>query len=254
MCIMRLCDVFNNDELKYYMLVFFFFKQKTAYEMLRSLVGSEMCIRDRYEAQLVEGGGRNSTGALMLRQSPTGPWKTVCSNNFKKDQRLWYAACSMAGFPPSTVGGRKPHYTFRGATTLSTPYSASSSITLSSACTTALSVETPDDNTILGSCVDFDSSVSCSNIQDVVLDCDPPPTATQSASLLATVSLSPHTPSSTIPSTHTTTPSVSKSPKTLCGGLPLLLLGLSLIHISEPTRLLSISYAVFCLKKKKTNI
>ena len=27
----------------------FFFKQKTAYEMLRSLVGSEMCIRDRVE-------------------------------------------------------------------------------------------------------------------------------------------------------------------------------------------------------------
>src|SRR5678816_3380316 len=26
---------------------------------------------------------------------------------------------------------------------------------------------------------------------------------------------------------------------------------LSLIHISEPTRLLSISYSVFCLKKKK---
>src|SRR5674536_392581 len=31
------------------------------------------------------------------------------------------------------------------------------------------------------------------------------------------------------------------------------LLHLSLIHISEPTRLLSISYAVFCLKKKKKN-
>src|SRR5678816_4620557 len=31
-------------------------------------------------------------------------------------------------------------------------------------------------------------------------------------------------------------------------------LGLSLIHISEPTRLLSISYAVFCLKKKKKNL
>src|SRR5678815_5290171 len=30
-----------------------------------------------------------------------------------------------------------------------------------------------------------------------------------------------------------------------------ILLFLSLIHISEPTRLLSISYAVFCLKKKK---
>ena len=33
--------------MKYY--VFFFFKQKTAYEMLRSLVGSEMCIRDSLE-------------------------------------------------------------------------------------------------------------------------------------------------------------------------------------------------------------
>ena len=31
-------------------------------------------------------------------------------------------------------------------------------------------------------------------------------------------------------------------------------LDLSLIHISEPTRLLSISYAVFCLKKKKKKI
>eukprot|EP00658_Telonema_sp_P-2_P055641 TRINITY_DN44223_c0_g1_i2.p1 TRINITY_DN44223_c0_g1~~TRINITY_DN44223_c0_g1_i2.p1 ORF type:complete len:395 (+),score=101.50 TRINITY_DN44223_c0_g1_i2:93-1277(+) len=31
------------------LFVFFFFKQKTAYEMLRSLVGSEMCIRDRAE-------------------------------------------------------------------------------------------------------------------------------------------------------------------------------------------------------------
>ena len=34
--------------------VFFFFKQKTAYEMLRSLVGSEMCRRDRvYRANSV---------------------------------------------------------------------------------------------------------------------------------------------------------------------------------------------------------
>ena len=28
--------------------IFFFFKQKTAYEIMPSLVGSEMCIRDRY--------------------------------------------------------------------------------------------------------------------------------------------------------------------------------------------------------------
>ena len=33
--------------------------------------------------------------------------------------------------------------------------------------------------------------------------------------------------------------------------VPTGVLSLSLIHISEPTRLLSISYAVFCLKKKK---
>eukprot|EP00658_Telonema_sp_P-2_P063836 TRINITY_DN5264_c0_g1_i1.p1 TRINITY_DN5264_c0_g1~~TRINITY_DN5264_c0_g1_i1.p1 ORF type:complete len:334 (-),score=82.86 TRINITY_DN5264_c0_g1_i1:1197-2198(-) len=41
---------------------FFFFKQKTAYEMLRSLVGSEMCIRDRVSTQ--------STG----RHSPLMPF------------------------------------------------------------------------------------------------------------------------------------------------------------------------------------
>eukprot|EP00658_Telonema_sp_P-2_P067298 TRINITY_DN5621_c0_g1_i2.p1 TRINITY_DN5621_c0_g1~~TRINITY_DN5621_c0_g1_i2.p1 ORF type:complete len:131 (-),score=39.50 TRINITY_DN5621_c0_g1_i2:270-662(-) len=35
-------------------LFFFFFKQKTAYEMLRSLVGSEMCIRDSIGARFVD--------------------------------------------------------------------------------------------------------------------------------------------------------------------------------------------------------
>eukprot|EP00658_Telonema_sp_P-2_P044240 TRINITY_DN32096_c0_g1_i1.p2 TRINITY_DN32096_c0_g1~~TRINITY_DN32096_c0_g1_i1.p2 ORF type:complete len:112 (-),score=27.20 TRINITY_DN32096_c0_g1_i1:61-396(-) len=35
---------------------FFFFKQKTAYEMLRSLVGSEMCIRDSVLALLYHAG------------------------------------------------------------------------------------------------------------------------------------------------------------------------------------------------------
>ena len=41
----------------FFLLYFFFFKQKTAYEMLRSLVGSEMCIRDRcqdHQYQLLE--------------------------------------------------------------------------------------------------------------------------------------------------------------------------------------------------------
>eukprot|EP00826_Nyctotherus_ovalis_P026091 TRINITY_DN20362_c0_g1_i1.p2 TRINITY_DN20362_c0_g1~~TRINITY_DN20362_c0_g1_i1.p2 ORF type:complete len:113 (+),score=21.60 TRINITY_DN20362_c0_g1_i1:15-353(+) len=31
-------------------LCVFFFKQKTAYEIMPSLVGSEMCIRDRYQS------------------------------------------------------------------------------------------------------------------------------------------------------------------------------------------------------------
>src|SRR5674536_249799 len=39
--------------------------------------------------------------------------------------------------------------------------------------------------------------------------------------------------------------------KKLAGGGYWKIINLSLIHISEPTRLLSISYAVFCLKKKK---
>eukprot|EP00658_Telonema_sp_P-2_P024864 TRINITY_DN20002_c0_g1_i2.p2 TRINITY_DN20002_c0_g1~~TRINITY_DN20002_c0_g1_i2.p2 ORF type:complete len:243 (-),score=57.82 TRINITY_DN20002_c0_g1_i2:38-682(-) len=38
------------------------------------------------------------------------------------------------------------------------------------------------------------------------------------------------------------------------GTVPRWGLFLSLIHISEPTRLLSISYAVFCLKKKNTKV
>src|SRR5665648_1217511 len=32
----------------FFFVFFFFFKQKTAYEIMPSLVGSEMCIRDRY--------------------------------------------------------------------------------------------------------------------------------------------------------------------------------------------------------------
>eukprot|EP00825_Cyclidium_porcatum_P018806 TRINITY_DN21402_c0_g1_i1.p2 TRINITY_DN21402_c0_g1~~TRINITY_DN21402_c0_g1_i1.p2 ORF type:complete len:132 (+),score=27.05 TRINITY_DN21402_c0_g1_i1:71-466(+) len=34
-----------------YIVFFFFFKQKTAYEIMPSLVGSEMCIRDRVSTQ-----------------------------------------------------------------------------------------------------------------------------------------------------------------------------------------------------------
>ena len=55
----------------------FFFKQKTAYEMLRSLVGSEMCIRDRLKAagvrvtgiQLTAGEAENRTGIATYNVS-----------------------------------------------------------------------------------------------------------------------------------------------------------------------------------------
>ena len=40
---LRLCLFF------FFFFVFFFFKQKTAYEIRLSLVGSEMCIRDRFK-------------------------------------------------------------------------------------------------------------------------------------------------------------------------------------------------------------
>eukprot|EP00658_Telonema_sp_P-2_P028964 TRINITY_DN22092_c0_g1_i1.p1 TRINITY_DN22092_c0_g1~~TRINITY_DN22092_c0_g1_i1.p1 ORF type:complete len:258 (-),score=91.66 TRINITY_DN22092_c0_g1_i1:144-917(-) len=48
---------------------FFFFKQKTAYEMLRSLVGSEMCIRDRYQRRVR---GRNE-GTMPSMRGPNKP-------------------------------------------------------------------------------------------------------------------------------------------------------------------------------------
>eukprot|EP00658_Telonema_sp_P-2_P033417 TRINITY_DN24534_c0_g1_i1.p1 TRINITY_DN24534_c0_g1~~TRINITY_DN24534_c0_g1_i1.p1 ORF type:complete len:168 (-),score=62.50 TRINITY_DN24534_c0_g1_i1:39-542(-) len=40
---------------------FFFFKQKTAYEMLRSLVGSEMCIRDSNQHHNGRNAGRHGS-------------------------------------------------------------------------------------------------------------------------------------------------------------------------------------------------
>ena len=46
---------FHNFYNYFYIYFFiFFFKQKTAYEMLRSLVGSEMCIRDRFKSKLLK--------------------------------------------------------------------------------------------------------------------------------------------------------------------------------------------------------
>ena len=39
----------NISDVTFFVFSVFFFKQKTAYEIMPSLVGSEMCIRDRYK-------------------------------------------------------------------------------------------------------------------------------------------------------------------------------------------------------------
>ena len=52
--------------------VLFFFKQKTAYEMLRSLVGSEMCIRDSLISRM----------KLMKMMIDSGP----------KNEEVWVSA------------------------------------------------------------------------------------------------------------------------------------------------------------------
>eukprot|EP00831_Metopus_contortus_P082917 TRINITY_DN9075_c0_g1_i1.p2 TRINITY_DN9075_c0_g1~~TRINITY_DN9075_c0_g1_i1.p2 ORF type:complete len:120 (+),score=41.58 TRINITY_DN9075_c0_g1_i1:115-474(+) len=58
---------------------FFFFKQKTAYEMQRGLVGSEMCIRDRYQRR-VHGAFASSAAASLQLQSPKGSTLSKCED------------------------------------------------------------------------------------------------------------------------------------------------------------------------------
>eukprot|EP00658_Telonema_sp_P-2_P046001 TRINITY_DN34073_c0_g1_i1.p1 TRINITY_DN34073_c0_g1~~TRINITY_DN34073_c0_g1_i1.p1 ORF type:complete len:150 (+),score=23.40 TRINITY_DN34073_c0_g1_i1:97-546(+) len=72
--------------------------------------------------------------------------------------------------------------------------------------------------------------------------------------LTMTAPLKDRTDSQSLLSTSSTTTTYSSDP-TITASLVVsddttTVLHLSLIHISEPTRLLSISYAVFCLKKK----
>src|SRR5450756_2671372 len=52
----------KNLSINFSFFLFFFFKQKTAYEIMPSLVGSEMCIRDR--AREARPGARGETAAL----------------------------------------------------------------------------------------------------------------------------------------------------------------------------------------------
>ena len=66
---------------------FFFFKQKTAYEMLRSLVGSEMCIRDRCSTE-------SCTSAGIIRKRISPGFKYGC---------LWRANCDAHAYTYSCL-------------------------------------------------------------------------------------------------------------------------------------------------------
>ena len=69
----------RNEELKLrYDKVLFFVKQKTAYEVLRSLVGSEMCIRDSRQPRhrCHPGQGRDPEG--LHRRAPAHQRRKDC--------------------------------------------------------------------------------------------------------------------------------------------------------------------------------
>src|SRR5660397_252585 len=64
-------------------LFFFFFKQKTAYEIRLSLVGSEMCIRDRSWAGTNERPSGSPSGPTWAgHRAPSTPmregWRSTC--------------------------------------------------------------------------------------------------------------------------------------------------------------------------------
>eukprot|EP00658_Telonema_sp_P-2_P021675 TRINITY_DN18643_c0_g1_i1.p1 TRINITY_DN18643_c0_g1~~TRINITY_DN18643_c0_g1_i1.p1 ORF type:complete len:197 (+),score=33.80 TRINITY_DN18643_c0_g1_i1:89-679(+) len=181
---------------------FFFFKQKTAYEMLRSLVGSEMCIRDRYQRR-VRGKfcGKHEHAATTTR-AWTG-------------RRL--RPTPRPAVPPSAPARRAL-----------LPPAASSSEALRPA--ESQSASHPELG-VRGSAHPWRAVRASRSVVQLAAGCLLQPEEVQSMD-------------------------VSTWRTKACGVWTRRewtdqLRTLSLIHISEPTRLLSISYAVFCLKKKK---
>eukprot|EP00658_Telonema_sp_P-2_P039718 TRINITY_DN2837_c0_g2_i6.p1 TRINITY_DN2837_c0_g2~~TRINITY_DN2837_c0_g2_i6.p1 ORF type:complete len:204 (+),score=55.28 TRINITY_DN2837_c0_g2_i6:87-698(+) len=83
-----------------FIFFFFFFKQKTAYEMLRSLVGSEMCIRDRCSTSRSARSKRSSRGLRLPNSNSESAWvytKTRALNPEHTDpltQHMHPALCS----------------------------------------------------------------------------------------------------------------------------------------------------------------
>ena len=209
----------------------FFFKQKTAYEMLRSLVGSEMCIRDslwlalrhaQYPVDLITdkdvAAGRLQdyrvlfvVGAEMLAEAvePLRQWvenggtlyATAGGGLLDQYHRPNGALNEVYGILSNTlerpVRHIRPRNTLPKATPLDTVHIAASEGFPAVELPALLYRETfePGAATVIGRyAADHAPAVLINRFGN----------------------------------------------------------GLSLIHISEPTRLLSISYAVFCLKKKNT--
>ena len=52
----------------YFLVCFFFFNQKTAYEIRLSLVGSEMCIRDSFDSEGTHCSGENDHFQVVLNE------------------------------------------------------------------------------------------------------------------------------------------------------------------------------------------
>ena len=65
---------------------FFFFKQKTAYEVLRSLVGSEMCIRDRVLCALPGIGLEKVQPIIEYTSSPA--WALTWLTQLESEERI----------------------------------------------------------------------------------------------------------------------------------------------------------------------
>eukprot|EP00658_Telonema_sp_P-2_P068384 TRINITY_DN5731_c0_g1_i14.p1 TRINITY_DN5731_c0_g1~~TRINITY_DN5731_c0_g1_i14.p1 ORF type:complete len:136 (-),score=46.09 TRINITY_DN5731_c0_g1_i14:74-481(-) len=73
---------------------FFFFKQKTAYEMLRSLVGSEMCIRDSNNMRMMGRGSASTTTTSVGRRLggpivPLDAARLVSSHDPSHNHQRW---------------------------------------------------------------------------------------------------------------------------------------------------------------------
>ena len=84
---------------------FFFFKQKTAYEMLRSLVGSEMCIRDSYYA-VFDGGAVDGAEFLLtsaLKRVDNAVYDTIAdqiAGNFSSGSIMYDLSDEGVGLAP----------------------------------------------------------------------------------------------------------------------------------------------------------